>query len=603
MKDRKTIYIARKNKFNTLYNKQKKIANIISIFRFVTFIGGCIFSFFISRKMNSYIFTLISFLLWITLFLFLAKIHEKLIKNKNLVERIMHINEKGINRVEGKWRSFKENGEDYIDEEHPFSGDLDLFGISSLFQYINCTNTFMGKIKFKSTLENPDYSEDEIIKRQEAIKELGNNIGWRQRFEGEGILKEDKQGHVDRLLNWCVDREDLYSKNYIKTLTTSIPLFTIIFIILSFLIGGLYYYGALFFILISIVALFNDKKKRNYALQTVFLYKKYIESYYNMIGLIEKEKFRSEYLVSLKERIVENEGEKASTAIKELMNISQNISDRGNFFYAIFNILFLLDYKHMIKLEMWKEKWGKYLEEWLQVIGEFESLSSIAILYFEKPDWTIPTIQKEKLIIRGKKVGHPLLGDRAVKNDFSIGEGEKILLITGSNMSGKSTFLRTTGINLLLAYIGAPVCAEEFTCSLMNIYTCMRISDNLERNISSFYGELLRINKLIEGVKTKKPIFFLLDEIFKGTNSVDRHTGAKILINKLSKEKVLGLVSTHDLELGSLEEHNSKVKNYHFKEYYENNQIHFDYKLRKGVSTTRNALYLMKIAGIEVEER
>ncbi|MEW9095811.1 MAG: DNA mismatch repair protein [Clostridiaceae bacterium] len=519
------------------------------------------------------------------------------------MERIMHINEKGINRVEGKWRSFKENGEDYIDEEHPFSGDLDLFGISSLFQYINCTNTFMGKIKFKSTLENPDYSEDEIIKRQEAIKELGNNIGWRQRFEGEGILKEDKQGHVDRLLNWCVDREDLYSKNYIKTLTTSIPLFTIIFIILSFLIGGLYYYGALFFILISIVALFNDKKKRNYALQTVFLYKKYIESYYNMIGLIEKEKFRSEYLVSLKERIVENEGEKASTAIKELMNISQNISDRGNFFYAIFNILFLLDYKHMIKLEMWKEKWGKYLEEWLQVIGEFESLSSIAILYFEKPDWTIPTIQKEKLIIRGKKVGHPLLGDRAVKNDFSIGEGEKILLITGSNMSGKSTFLRTTGINLLLAYIGAPVCAEEFTCSLMNIYTCMRISDNLERNISSFYGELLRINKLIEGVKTKKPIFFLLDEIFKGTNSVDRHTGAKILINKLSKEKVLGLVSTHDLELGSLEEHNSKVKNYHFKEYYENNQIHFDYKLRKGVSTTRNALYLMKIAGIEVEER
>ncbi|WP_315115947.1 MutS-related protein [uncultured Clostridium sp.] len=518
------------------------------------------------------------------------------------MEKIIHINEKGIDRIEGKWRSFKEDGEDYIDEEHQFSGDLDLFGPSSLFQYINCTNTFMGKIKFKSTLEDHNYSEDEIIERQEAIKELGKDVGWRQRFEGEGILKEDKQGHVDRLLNWCVDRENLYSKAYIKTLTNSIPLFTIVFIILSYLMGGLYYYGALSFIFISVAILFNDKKKRNYALQTVFLYKKYIESYYNMISLIEKEKFHSEYLVNLKEIIVENEDEKASTAIKELMNISNNISDRSNFFYAIFNVLFLLDYKHMIKLEMWKEKWGDYLKEWLEVVGEFESLSSISVLGFENPNWVTPTIQKEKLVIRGKKVGHPLLGERAVKNDFSIGDGEKILLITGSNMSGKSTFLRTTGINLLLAYMGAPVFAEEFTCSLMDIYTCMRISDNLERNISSFYGELLRINKLIEGVKIKKPIFFLLDEIFKGTNSVDRHTGAKILINKLSKEKVLGLVSTHDLELGSLEEYNSKVKNYHFREYYKNNEIHFDYKLRKGISTTRNALYLMKIAGIEVEE-
>ena len=167
-------------------------------------------------------------------------------------------------------------------------------------------------------------------------------------------------------------------------------------------------------------------------------------------------------------------------------------------------------------------------------------------------------------------------------------------------MSGKSTFLRTIGINLVLAYIGAPVCAKNFTCSIMKIYTCMRTSDNLEKGISSFYAEILRIKSIIKASELNKNIFFLLDELFKGTNSIDRHAGAKALINQLSKQGALGVVSTHDLELCELERENEKIKNYNFQEHYINGEIKFDYKIREGRSNTRNAIYLIKLAGIDI---
>lgn len=605
MENIKSLYLKRIEKYSNLLKKQKKIINLISICRLITFLGACMFSMFIYSKSKNYYFTIISFLLWGVLFIVLATIHEKLNHNKNLVENIIEINHMGINRAEGKWKDFEDDGKEYVKEDHPFSGDLDIFGRGSLFQYINCTTTFMGRNKLKDTLENPKYNIGDILNRQEAIEELGNNIKWRQRFQGEGFIKENKDKEkrkIEGICEWCDERHDLYKKTIIKSLINLFSLCIVSFIVLAFLFYGVYKYLALFSIAISIIVLFYDNSNRNLLLNNVFIYKKYIQSYYKMINLIEKEKFNSFYMIQLKEKIIKSKEESASIAIKELIDITNSISDRANFFYMIFNILFLLDYRHMMNLEKWKDKWGVYLKDWLEVIGEFEALSAISILRFENPSWTMPEFEKESLYIKGKELGHPLLGEKAVKNNITIGEGHKILLITGSNMSGKSTFLRTIGINLLLSYIGAPVYSKEFKCSLMDIYTCMRISDNLEKNISSFYGELLRIRKLIEGINGGRPVFFLLDEIFKGTNSFDRHTGAKILINKLSKENSIGLVSTHDLELSNLESENYNVKNYHFEEHYKDNNIYFDYKIKKGVSTTRNALYLMRIAGIDVKE-
>jgi DNA mismatch repair ATPase MutS len=225
--------------------------------------------------------------------------------------------------------------------------------------------------------------------------------------------------------------------------------------------------------------------------------------------------------------------------------------------------------------------------------GSFEEISArqeAVIDLAARLDW------RQRL--QAEEMAHPLIRS-SVANDLQFAAPESILLITGSNMSGKSTLLRTAGINLVLAYAGTAVSAQKFACSLLDIYTCMRVSDNLGKNISSFYAELLRIKEIVKAAAEGRPVFFLLDEVFKGTNSIDRHTGARALIRKLNRKKALGLISTHDLELGDLAKESAKIKNYHFQEYYENDQICFDYKLRPGVSSTRNAAYLMKLAGIE----
>lgn len=270
-----------------------------------------------------------------------------------------------------------------------------------------------------------------------------------------------------------------------------------------------------------------------------------------------------------------------------------------NAYYLLLNVFLFSDVFLIKNLEKWREKNGDKLEEWLEVMHEIDSLCSVANLSFDNEEWIYPTIINENEL-NVVSVGHPLIGKRAVKNTFALKGNQKVSLITGSNMSGKSTFLRTLGVNLFFAYIGAPVCAKEFSCGIMNIYTCMRTKDNLEESISSFYAEILRIKILIEACKKGERVFFLLDEIFKGTNSKDRHTGATVLIKQLIKYGGVGLVSTHDLELCSLEQENKHIINYNFREFYEDNKIKFDYILRRGKSETQNAIHLMKLAGIEI---
>ena len=247
---------------------------------------------------------------------------------------------------------------------------------------------------------------------------------------------------------------------------------------------------------------------------------------------------------------------------------------------------------------------GRYVEKWFDVIGEVEALCSISLIHHDNPEYIMPQISEDMSGgIVAEQLGHPLLTKGRRCNDISINEKQPILLITGSNMSGKSTFLRTVGLSLILSYIGAPVCAKLFSCPILKIYACMRTSDNLGQNVSSFYAELLRVKMVVEAVDRNEKVFFLLDEIFKGTNSADRHTGAKMLIDQLDKKAAWGMVSTHDLELADMEkESGGRIRNYHFREYYKDNQIHFDYQLRKGVSDTRNAIFLMRMAGVNVEE-
>ncbi|MBZ9689188.1 DNA mismatch repair protein [Clostridium estertheticum] len=599
METKKTLYANRKLHYDNLLKKQNETISFISLLRFLVFVSGLGFIIFFYLRPNYYL-CLSALIATLVIFIFLAIKHNKIKRNKIRCSILSEINKNCIKRLNNNWKEFSDSGDDFSDEDHNYSKDLDIFGESSLFQWINACTTYLGRKKLKDTFSSPIYSIQQIHKRQDAIKELSNNIGWTQRFQAEAILSENKNHNPEGLFQWVQIKNEFFLKSWVIAVIRILPIITISLLVSSLVFSNVSYKIGLLAIVLHIILLSLGYKSASIDLDTVHQYKNTILIYNKLLLHIEKKTFSSEYLIKLKEKLVNSQGITASFQIKKLVNLVNLISDRKNMYYIPINILTLWDYQCLINLQRFKSASGASLKSWLEVIGEMEALNSLSSIAYEHRDWTMPKFQEDPPIFKAKSLGHPLLGTSRVYNDVHIEKSQNILLITGSNMSGKSTLLRTTGINLVLAYAGAPVCAENFYCSIMDIYTCMRTSDNLEKNISSFYAELLRIKKLVTATENKAPLFFLLDEIFKGTNSIDRHTGAKVLVSKLSTENALGFVSTHDLELGEIEKTNRKVKNYHLKEYYKDDKLYFDYKLRSGVSTTRNALYLMKMAGLEI---
>lgn len=582
--------------------KQSKMINFISYLRLGTFIIGFGTALFMYIKKIYYVGAAIV-LLSIGIFIYLIIKHNKLINNRKYSRAMVEINKASLERLGKGWIGFEDTGKEFIDENHRYSSDLDIFGKGSLFQLINVTNTYLGRLRLRNVLTPEEIDVEEIAYRQEAIKEISLKLSWRQRFEAEGKIASDKPKNPEKLICWGKNIKNFYCSSGSAVFFRLLPLVTSIVILLSFA-GIVPRYFRPMFICIHVLLLIPGNKERTEALNTIFEYRETINGYEGLIRLLERGKFKARLINELKNDMFNDEGQGALLQIKRLSSIAGNISDRANFFYIIFNILFLLDYQFMFLLEGWKQKSGKDIEKWLNSIAEFEALSSLSVLKYDNPEWTTPIVQDRFCGIEAKEAGHPLLGKERVCNDITMIKPDAIVMITGSNMSGKSTFLRTVGINLVLAYAGASVCAREFKCSIMDIYTCMRVSDNLEKNISSFYAEILRIKMIVKAVSERKQIFFLLDEIFKGTNSIDRHQGAKVLVNQLLRDGAIGMVSTHDLELGDLEkESKGRIKNYHFREDFRNNKLHFDYRLRTGISTTRNAMYLIRMAGIDTEEQ
>ncbi|HBF40122.1 MAG TPA: DNA mismatch repair protein, partial [Firmicutes bacterium] len=465
--------------------------------------------------------------------------------------------------------------------------------------------TFLGRRRLAALLTSPPESMPKIIQRQQAVGELAQNFKWRQWLAAFGSVIEGKIQDPHDLAEWARERNSFYAQKTVIWGARALSAFTVGTLIIFLETHKIPFYlpfGALF---LQYILLKIHGKDRKRLLDTVFYYRKNLELYQELLFHIEQKNFSTEYLGDLKRKLQNHREELGSVQLRRLVKIADQVATRDHALYGIFNTLTLWDYHCLITLETWKENSGQCLGNWLETIGEFEALASLATLNYDHPDWVVPQITEGPSTYIAKGLGHPLLPAAFRKgNDLEIQNRVQVLLITGSNMSGKSTYLRTTGINLVLAYAGAPVCAQSFICSRMSIYTCMRVSDNLEKNISTFYAEILRIKMIVEATSaSQKAAFFLLDEIFKGTNSIDRHLGAKVLIKKLIQQQAVGLVSTHDLELGELEQECSQVKNYHFQEFFRDGQLAFDYVLRPGISKTRNALYLMKAAGIEVEEK
>ncbi|MCH4257760.1 MAG: DNA mismatch repair protein [Clostridium tyrobutyricum] len=613
-------YEKRKIKYNSLLKKQQKFGHNITNLRLAVFILGLI-TLIIMYIFKKYILFDSIVAGVIVLLFYLAYIHKNISDKEQYIASLYAVNENSIKLLNGEWKKFKDNGEDFIDIHHNYSYDIDVFGDNSLFQWMNTAHTYMGRLRLKKILTEKPGNEHSICDRQSAIMELEPKIYFRQRLEAEGKIIHNKEQNPKELFSWIEESQDFILKKQeiwvlrILSIVTAITSLTLTIRIINYLLNifwntdrslpkmfqAIPYYIPIFLISIQCIILRVKRKDRVKNLATAEKYNYNIKIYKNMLGHIEKYKFKSKYILNLYKELYNNECISASGQLENFSKICSSVANRRNMLYSILNPILMLEYHWNISVETWKIKSGKNFEKWIDVIGEMEALSSISTIKYNNPSWIMPEIITGSSRITAENMGHPLLGEKRVCNSLNMGESHPVMLITGSNMSGKSTFMRTVGINIILAYAGAPVCAEQFCCTIIDLYTCMQISDNLTNNISSFYAEILKIKNIVKASEEGKNVLFLLDEIFKGTNSIDRHTGAIILINQLSRNGNLGIISTHDLELGKMIDHkNSKVKNYHFSEYYRKNKIYFDYKLKHGISSTRNAVYLMKLAGIEI---
>ncbi|AKL96448.1 DNA mismatch repair protein MutS [Clostridium aceticum] len=598
----RNIYKKRVAYYSKTISKLAKSINTLGNLRLLAGIIGVINGIFFVASRNSLI-ALIIFFISIAVFIYLVSIYNNLQRSEDYITLLKTINEDSIKRLDGDWTDFKDDGAEFKNRQHRFSEDLDIFGEGSLFQWVSRSTTPMGKIALAKMLSEPENKKDVINKRQKAVEELSKKRWWRQRLQVEGLLIDNRYMNKERFLQWATNANGSFSNAWVVVGIRSLPIITMSLLVMAYLINIVPKSVAILAVTLQGLLLLIDMKRRSKTLDLVYTYKNMIRVYSRMLDYIEKGNFHAEHLKELQQSLVNNKGLTAGQQLKSLEKLTDRILNRNNLAFFPINILTLWDYQCMIGLEAWKNQSGRFVEKWLDTIGTMEALSSLANIGHDYPQWTVPEILDSPSVFLGKVVGHPLIAKGQVCNDIAIQEPSRILLITGSNMSGKSTLLRTVGINLVLAYAGAPVCASSMKCSIVNLYTCMRISDNLERKISSFYGELLRIKEIVAAARNSGQVFFLIDEVFKGTNSHDRHLGAKFLIKQLDQDRAMGLISTHDLELADIEqESKGSVKNYHFQEYYKDNEIRFDYKLRSGVSTTRNALHLIKMAGIKIKD-
>lgn len=538
----------------------------------------------------------VSIILFLMSFYRFVKWHQYIQQAHLHHKRLAQLNEAERRFIEHDYQAFA-NGERFKNPQHPYAVDLDIFGDYSFYQYINRTSTAIGEQRLAEYLETPEQLT-EIKLRQAAIADLQPQLEWRQSFQAYGMAAEDDPSHISGLLNWLSAEDYIQNNKFYIAARFFVPILSIIGIALW--ITTLPWFLAMFFFFPAIYILRQTTMKVNETHVQTTHAGKILAYYAQLMQHIEKGEFQSEKLKDLQQRFI-LKSTVASKEIGRLSYIIRQLNVRYNVFAVLLNLFGMWDVNWVYQLEKWKTAQRENLPQWFEALQEFEAILSFSTLYYNYPDWIFPTIHQHPEFI-GEAVGHPLINPKdRVSNDLSVPTEGHIKLLTGSNMAGKSTFLRTIGLNIVLANIGAPVCARTFRLPLLKVYTSMRTQDALHESTSSFYAELKRLKFIIEAVENKENIFFLLDEILKGTNSNDRHTGSKALIKQLIKSEGSGIIATHDLELGTLEaDYGGAIENLRIEVTIRDGQLDFDYKIKKGVSESFNATLLMQQMGIRI---
>jgi len=571
-------------KFEQQLSQLKKQLALSSIIRLLVFlaIGFGLYFFFGNAKIM-----IITTVLGFILFLFLVSRHSDLQYKRDLVNKLIAINKNEINVLNDDYATL-DDGSDLIDPTHPYSYDIDLFGNRSFFQYINRTSIIEGRKKLFHTLT--ENTIDNIELKQEAIKELATKPDWRQQFSAIASLVKI-QHSTKTITTWIHDYRSVFPK-FLSFLPTVFSIISLILIaLLSFDFLNFNIVLLWFFVGLGVSGIFF--KKVNTIYQDADKAKDTFKQYHQLLNEIENVSFSSQILQE-KQAAIKTETKKASAIFASFSKILDALDQRNNIFIAVLgNAFFLRDTQQAFKVEQWILAYADKVESWFEVIAFFDAQNSLGNIAFNHPTYIFPIIKDNKNTINAEMLGHPLLKvAQRIDNDYAI-EKQQFFIITGANMAGKSTFLRTVSLSIVMANIGLPVCAKSFEYSPTQLITSMRTSDSLADDASYFFSELKRLKFIVDEIKNNN-YFIILDEILKGTNSTDKAIGSRKFVQKLVASNASGIIATHDLSLCEIEKELPQIQNYYFDAEIINNELHFDYKLKNGVCKNMNASFLLK---------
>jgi hypothetical protein len=559
--------------------------------------------FFVLTLASPFLFFEISLLLTIlvsviafSLFLFLVKWYQTLSLRRKFEQIKVEINLREQKALQHQFSDFSD-GSEFIDPHHMNSYDLDLFGKGSLFQFLNRTVTPKGAQKLAHVLQHPMLDIKQILERQELINELKEEIVWRQNFSAEGKMYGEDKTENELFVQWSEQEFTLRSLKIAPVLLVVLPIVGIASIIFWIVTGN----SALFIFSLFLQAAWWIYESK----QIIIIYSQFgkraniLQKYASLLKYIETFQWNSAEGKQIIQKL-KHDG-LPSVEAKKLSKIISAFDNRNNLLMGVFlNLILVWDIWNSYRLVNWHRRNKMNYRCWIETIAMIDACNSLANYAYNHPEAVYPKFSDGEFHLKAEQLGHPLIHPRKrVCNNFELNGTHQTIIITGANMSGKSTFLRTIGVNMVMGMSGAPVCAQRMVFKPVEVFSNMRTSDSLFDDESYFFAELKRLKAILEEVDKGKELLIILDEILKGTNSVDKLYGSQKLLRRLIDQKTSAIIATHDLKLTEIEhEFPDKVSNLCFEITIDNDEMQFDYQLRRGVTTIMNASFLMKKMGI-----
>ena len=538
----------------------------------------------------------------------LLHIHDRVLRHHTASRRALAFYERGLARIEDRWMGTGETGSRFADEHHVYANDLDLFGRGSLFELLSISATPAGEETLAAWLTSPA-SVDEVGARQRAVAELTPSLDLR---ESLGRAAVDVRSSVDTeaLLSWA-EHPRLLSPPWLVWLARLFTAAVVVTIAVAAVTRDI---RPLLALLVAQSLFIGPQLRRiEHVLHPAAAVTRDLDTLARLLTLIERETFAAPLLRTVQQRLGSG-GSGATHAVGRLHWLVEVHDWQHNNAFLMFSMPFLVGTHLAWAIESWRARHGAAVRQWLAAVGEFEALTSLSAYRYEHPDDPFPEVAtgpERPARFEGVALGHPLLpAARMVRNDVALNETTRLVVVSGSNMSGKSTLLRTVGTNAVLAFAGAPVRAQSLRLSPLAIGATLRIQDSLQEGRSRFYAEITRVRELadvargdgLDGSRVQRPLLFLLDELFHGTNSHDRLVGASGVLRRLLDHGAIGLVTTHDMALTAIADNLAPhAANVHFEEWFDAGEMRFDYRLKAGRVTRSNALALMRAVGLEVD--